>query len=89
MLSTLSVNRTLRQETEEEDAHSVSGACSIRSHKGCKCLECVWFSFEQCKAKLTPSAVNQRWTLILKEGIYFFLSYPGGKKKKKGETDII
>lgn len=77
MLSALSINRTLQKEMEEKDALSVNFAHIIRSHKGCKCLECVWFSFGQCKAKLTPTADNQRWTLVLRGGTYFFLSYPG------------
>lgn len=62
---------------EEKDALSVNWARTIRSHKGCKRPECVWFSFGQSKAKLTPTADNQRWTLVLRDGIYFFLSYPG------------
>lgn len=78
MLSTLSINRTLQKKTEEGDALSVNGACTISSHKGCKCLECVWFSSEHCKAKLTPSADNQRWTLVLREDL--FLSIVSRKK---------
>lgn len=68
---------------KEKGALSVNWACTIRSHKGCKCLECACFSFGQCKAKLTPTADNQRWTLVLREGIHFLLSYPGKR------TDII
>lgn len=75
MLSTFSSNRTLQKETEGGDALSVSGACTISSHKGCKCLECVWFSSEHCKAKLTPSADNQRWTLVLREDLFISVIY--------------
>lgn len=43
VLSALNVNRTLQKEMEEKDALSLNSAHTIRSHKGYKCLECVWF----------------------------------------------